>query len=77
MKELEKQMDAIKNGEMSTISLSLQDKKHNEFYIKDGNENKTTIKFAYGPLKKERVGIIRHEDAYSTGADSVVRKLYL
>lgn len=68
---ISKMIEGIKNGKMDTICLSLQDKEHNAFYIKNGNEYKITIKFAYGPLEKERVGIINHEDAYSTGIDSV------
>ena len=71
LERINKMIEGIKSGKMDTICLSLQDKNHKEFYIKDGNENKTTIKFVYGPLEKEKVGIINHEDAYSTGIDSV------
>lgn len=79
--KIDKMIEQIKKGAISTISLSLQDKKHQVFYNEE--ETKPTIKFAFSHLMPNKVGIIYHQDAYSTGANSVesdnyryTRKLY-
>ncbi len=59
---IDEMIEQVKTGHKHMISLSLQDKKHTNFYNK---YCKDTIKFAYGELDANRVGIIYHDDAYS------------
>ena len=81
--KIKEMVDRIKKGFKYFICLSVQDQNHIDWYGEESTKNKKTIKFAYGPLVPDRVGIVCHEDAYSVGPDAVevnndeyTRKLY-
>ena len=61
----EKKIKSYKSSNKSYISLSIQDKYHNDFYISIGERIKT-VKFVYDKLNHENVGIIYPEDAFSS-----------
>lgn len=69
--EINKMIDRINKGYIHRICLSVQDKNHNKFYEEKETKNKKTIKFAYGILESNRVGIINHTDAYSLDGNNV------
>lgn len=70
-KGLEKMLEQIKTGSKERICLSVHDQEHSSYYDEERKEGERTIKFLYGPLAPNRVGIVYHKDAYSMGINSV------
>lgn len=82
---IDKTLQQIKTGYKERLCLSLQDKNHTEFYTESFVEEAKDkeIKFVFGKMEANRVGIVCHEDAYSIGIDTVefenfgyIRSLY-
>lgn len=71
IEEINRMIDRIKKGYIERICLSVHDENHNKYYEEKETKNKKTIKFAYGPLEHNRVGIVNHTDAYSLDGNTV------
>lgn len=78
--EIAKMINRIQTGNIRRICLSVNDQEHNYYYK---NFVKGTIKFLYGPLNPNKVGIVYHKDAYTLDINLIetecidyTRKLY-
>ena len=77
-------LEEIENAEKKYLSVSIQDENHPWFFgIERAYGGSETIKLIYDHLDSNRVGMIFHKDAYSTGinqsdayANGEVRRLY-
>lgn len=72
----EKVDELIKNvndGKLGVIWISLQDAEHQVVYRDEEPNGQISIKFIFGTLDHNKVGIVNHEDAYSIGITEVDR----
>lgn len=70
-KHIDELIERVLCGQKQVLSLSVQDQEHNCFYEEEQSKYKRTIKFVFGRLQPNKVGIIWHSDAYSQGIDRV------
>lgn len=72
-KKVDELIAKVRNGKLGVIYMSLQDAEHQVVYRDEEPDGQTSIKFIFGPLDHDKVGIVNHEDAYSIGITEVAK----